>query len=103
MLEKNTATLLPRIAAKLIIALPHRAFPILRVFLRRAAHPGTAAAFTAAARQRRTVQYACIDRCAPDAAAAQLCARHQSGQWQIGCGEDQSEERRVGKECRSRW
>src|SRR5260364_199295 len=47
MLEKNTATLLPRIAAKLIIALPHRAFPILRVFLRRAAHPGTAAAFTA--------------------------------------------------------
>src|SRR5260363_435356 len=43
MLEKNTATLLPRIAAKLIIALPHRAFPILRVFLRRAAHPGTAA------------------------------------------------------------
>src|SRR5260363_378830 len=50
MLEKNTATLLPRIAAKLIIALPHRAFPILRVFLRRAAHPGTAAAFTAAAR-----------------------------------------------------
>src|SRR5260363_434646 len=39
--------------------------------------------------QRRTVQYACIDRCAPDAAAAQLCARHQSGQWQIGCGEDQ--------------